>query len=609
MAIYTNSTASAQLKSYFETGDIPTTDNFIDLIDSFAIYDGTLPLISGSSTGTGSFGQLNVVGNVGSNLIPNVTNTYDLGSSTFDWKNLFVSGTIGVGTIASLSGSTQLNTSITVSSSLTPSANNIWKLGSSTNKWSIVFIGTGSIDVVSSSLIPEADDTYDLGSSTKKWKDLYVDGVAYIDNLNTGSMDVLVVNTDVSSSLIPDVDDAFDLGSSGKKWKDLYVDGTAYIDTLDLGGTYTNIDIVGISSSLELLNISGTVHPSQTNKFDLGKSTLKWKDLHVSGVAAMGTIAHTSGTVAANTTITVSSSLTPVLTNTFTLGTNALQYKEVFANSVSSSLITSSIAEIKTANITTLTSDTSTLTNASISNITGSPIISGNLVPFLTNTHSLGSTTSHWKEGHITTASIAHLQSEGTEGYVLVSGSFLPQNDDTWDLGASGNEWKDLYIDGTANLDTATIGNAAITSLTSNLLPSTDGTKNLGSKAKQFGTAFMVTASISGYVSSSLIPHLDDTYDLGSSGNEWKDLYIDGTANIDTLLADAASTNTFNTAISASAYLATFSTSGSDAGLVKSAIRFQNLPTNETDARLIGSGSLWKGVHSGSSAYLMVFKG
>ena len=51
----------------------------------------------------------------------------------------------------------------------------------------------------------------------------------------------------------------------------------------------------------------------------------------------MGTIAHTSGTVAANTTITVSSSLTPALTNTFTLGTNALQYKEVFTNSVSSS--------------------------------------------------------------------------------------------------------------------------------------------------------------------------------------------------------------------------------------------------------------------------------
>ena len=70
MAIYTSNTASAQLKGYFETGDVPTANNFIDLIDSFAIYDGTLPFISGSSTGTGSFGNLAVVGSVMSSLTP-----------------------------------------------------------------------------------------------------------------------------------------------------------------------------------------------------------------------------------------------------------------------------------------------------------------------------------------------------------------------------------------------------------------------------------------------------------------------------------------------------------------------------------------------------------
>ena len=37
-----------------------------------------------------------------------------------------------------------------------------------------------------------------------------------------------------------------------------------------------------------------------------------------------------------------------------------------------------------------------------------------------------------------------------------------------------------------------------------------------------------------------LIPAADDTYDLGSSSLEWKDLYIDGTANIDTLDVDVA---------------------------------------------------------------------
>ena len=34
-------------------------------------------------------------------------------------------------------------------------------------------------------------------------------------------------------------------------------------------------------------------------------------------------------------------------------------------------------------------------------------------------------------------------------------------------------------------------------------------------------------------VNSSIIPNTDGTYDLGSSSKEWRDLYIDGTANID----------------------------------------------------------------------------
>jgi len=36
--------------------------------------------------------------------------------------------------------------------------------------------------------IPAADDTSDLGSSSYEWKDLYVDGTAYIDTLNAGTV-------------------------------------------------------------------------------------------------------------------------------------------------------------------------------------------------------------------------------------------------------------------------------------------------------------------------------------------------------------------------------------------------------------------------------------
>ena len=609
--------ASAELIAFFETGDIPTADNFSDLILSTAVYDGTLPIISGSNTGTGSFAHLEARDNVGSHLIPHITNLYDLGSQTYDWRNLFVSGTIGVGTIANLSGSTQANTTITVSSSLAPSATNLWNLGTSALKWNLLHVSGVNIGQVSSSLIPGHDDTWDLGSSTFKWKNLYVDGIAYIDNIQSASADVLTVNSNISSSLIPSADDAFDLGSSGAEWKDLYVDGTAYIDTLSISALDDGVSITGISCSAQVLSVSGTIKPQTTNLYDLGTPVLKWKDLHISGTAAMAVIANTSSSIAAGTTITVSSSLTPALTNTFTLGTNALQYKEVFTNSVSASLITGSTAAITTATVTTLTSDTSTLTNATITNITGSTIISGNLTPAQHNSWSLGSTSNHWDKGYMTTSSIVYLHASPKKpaealsaSDIFVSGNLLPQADDVWNLGSGSREWKDLYIDGVAYLDTATVGSASIDRITQTLLPSTDGTKNLGSKAFQFGTGFMVTASISGYVSSSLIPHNDDTYDLGSSGNQWKDLYIDGTANIDTLAADAGSIQTLNTSLSASVYLANFSTSGSAGAGYVSSIRFKNLPTSVAQARLIGTGSLYlSGSEQNDSKALFVFTG
>ena len=82
--------SSAELKAFFQTGDVPTEDQFEDLILSTAIYDGSLPNISGSSSGTGSFSHLLVNSSIGTNLIPSNDNTFDLGSTTFEWRDLFV---------------------------------------------------------------------------------------------------------------------------------------------------------------------------------------------------------------------------------------------------------------------------------------------------------------------------------------------------------------------------------------------------------------------------------------------------------------------------------------------------------------------------------------
>jgi hypothetical protein len=51
----------------------------------------------------------------------------------------------------------------------------------------------------------------------------------------------------------------------------------------------------------------------------------------------------------------------------------------------------------------------------------------------------------------------------------------------------------------------------------------------------------------SGRFNTSLIPNTDNDVDLGSSTNEWRHLYVDGTANLDTISAGATTTNTLFT--------------------------------------------------------------
>jgi len=65
-----------------------------------------------------------------------------------------------------------------------------------------------------------------------------------------------------------------------------------------------------------------------------------------------------------------------------------------------------------------------------------------------------------------------------------------------------------------------------------------DGTAAEGAPITKVGPAQDVVVS-----TTSVLPKTDNTLDLGSSLKEFKDLYIDGTANIDSLVADSADIN------------------------------------------------------------------
>jgi len=87
----------------------------------------------------------------------------------------------------------------------------------------------------------------------------------------------------------------------------------------------------------------------------------------------------------------------------------------------------------------------------------------------------------------------------------------------------------------------ATIGTAAQTNITSvgTLSAITVSGATVLNGDIDLGNATSDTITATGRFDSDLVPSSDGARDLGTSGLEWQDLHLDGTANIDTLTADA----------------------------------------------------------------------
>ena len=115
----------------------------------------------------------------------------------------------------------------------------------------------------------------------------------------------------------------------------------------------------------------------------------------------------------------------------------------------------------------------------------------------------------------------------------IADGAIIPVTDSDVDLGTSSLYFKNAYIDSittTGNVDVG--GNLTVT-----------GTTTFNGGTITMGDAATDNVVFGADVDSNIIPDDDDTYDLGSASQEWRNLYIDGTANIDSLVADTADIN------------------------------------------------------------------
>ena len=218
-------------------------------------------------------------------IVPVTDNDIDLGSSSLEFKDLYIDGTATIdtltideaatiGTTLGVTGATTLSSTLGVTGATTLSST-LGVTGAATLSSTLAVTGT-------STLTGNVTTTNDLSVGGN----LTVTGNATISgNLTFGDADTdsITLTADVASHITPDTDDTYDLGSSTKEWRDIYIDGTAYLDAINFNGT-------AITATAAELNIMDGVTATATEINLLDGVTSTTAELNIlDGVTATAT--------------------------------------------------------------------------------------------------------------------------------------------------------------------------------------------------------------------------------------------------------------------------------------------------------------------------------
>ena len=203
-------------------------------------------------------------------IAPKATNTVDLGTSTLQFKNIYVDGVgyiddIDAETISS-SGNTDVGGLLTVT-------------GNATVGGTFGVTGLSTLASLGVTTTLTVGGSVGITGATIMSGNLTVNGNTVIGN---AASDTVTVTADVASNLIPSADSTYDLGATGSEWRDLYIDGTAKIDALEAdtanidGGSVDGTSIgagTPSSGSFAGLTATGTVNLSGATVSNLGAVT------------------------------------------------------------------------------------------------------------------------------------------------------------------------------------------------------------------------------------------------------------------------------------------------------------------------------------------------
>lgn len=338
------------------------------------------------------------------------------------------------------------------------------------------------------------------------------------------------LSVEVSGSILPKANNIDDIGSPTKFFRAIHVDNIV---------------------------VSNSIIPTGDNISDIGSTARQYKGIHAS-TASIGELHDKPG----RNQITVKSTLMPsasanILPYDAGLGHGLGTYDNIWANAHAQAMhntftFTDTLSGSEGGNVTI----GSTNFYRSLINVSAS------LTPGTDHLYELGNAVKSWKQIYVGTASIDHIESKTTEMEVFVSGNLLPHGNFLYDLGRKGSnssgpggsgvdgvgrQWRHLYLEGTASLNMIAGDSAAggvLYYTGSSINPTINRGASLGTNSYQWDYVYAHTVDVGILtdspsnnitVSASLVPAFDDSFNFGSSQKEWKDIFIDGNASIDTL--------------------------------------------------------------------------
>ena len=217
-------------------------------------------------------------GEVDSNIIPDDDNSFDLGSSSKEWKDLYIDGTAHVDTL-----DVDENAGIIGNLTLT---------GNGDFNGDLDVDGTTNLDAV------DIDGAVDMASSLTLAGNADFNGNLDVSgdvDLGNATSDTITVTGRFDSNLLPSTDNVRDLGASDKEWRHLFVDGRTEIDNLNSVGiaTFNNNAIHANIYSTGISTISGFRFPTSDGDEDQalvtdGNGALSFKTLSGGGGGATG---------------------------------------------------------------------------------------------------------------------------------------------------------------------------------------------------------------------------------------------------------------------------------------------------------------------------------